>query len=45
MSDEARRQAWLANMWAQFVGDGWGGYVTGDMKTLPFEIVKYTKIS
>ena len=29
MSDEAGRQAWLANMRAQFVGDGEGGYVLG----------------
>ena len=29
MLDEAGRQAWLANMRAQFVGDGRGGYVLG----------------
>jgi len=29
MSDEAGRQAWLANLRAQFVGDGEGGYVLG----------------
>ena len=29
MSDEAGRQAWLANMRAKFVGDGEGGYVLG----------------
>jgi len=29
MSDEAGRQAWLANMRAQFVGDGGEGYVMG----------------
>ena len=29
MSDEAGRQAWLANLRAQFVGDGEKGYVLG----------------
>jgi len=29
MSDEAGRQAWLANLRAQFVGDGEGGHVLG----------------
>jgi len=45
MSDEAGRQAWLANMRAQFMGDGGGGYVMGGLKILRFEIVQHTKIS
>ena len=28
MSDEAGREAWLANIRAQFVGEGGGGYDT-----------------